>query len=777
MVKDMKKNKSIFTKILVTMCLPTTVIYIITSAIMIVVMDSKSNQFLGNQFSLVMIVGLGIAGIILISGLTAFSIGRKVTIIDNLTSEMLIQIATTVINNMPEKNKDQLDRIIDNSTDLNERLDHYIKQAKKLGDGFCQCEESGGLKQDEFDRFILSIEHSFESLVIEMDRVSKNLDGGDYLIKREEKNLHNDYKTIIGNVNQIMTVLGKKIEFYEAVFDALPFPIHVMDNEMKWLYMNKGLEDALQHVGALSNGAKYCGMDCSNAHNPVCNTEQCGIQLLTETGVGETTFVLGGQHVKLEVSYLSDKSGNKIGFVEVCTDITAIAKVNDFAKVAINRLENNLLRLVKGNLDFDLNMVNAEKYTEEISDQFAKIDQSFIKVKESIGSMICDVSMMTTAAIEGKLETRADETRFTGAWQDLIAGMNNILVEIETPLLEIEETIKEMSDGNLNITVAGAYRGSFDHLKLMVNVMVNQLKTMIEDISYRIGELASGNLNIENAPEYKGDFSDISNALNGIIESFNPVMRDIYDSADQVSACAGQVADGSQALAQGSTEQASAIQELTASITEIADQTKSNAMDANQARELTAAVMMNAKKGNVYMNAMQQSMVDINTSSQDISKIIKVIDDIAFQTNILALNAAVEAARAGQHGKGFAVVAEEVRSLAARSADAAKETTALIEGSISKVEAGTKITNETAAALTDIVGGIEKITDLVSNIAVASNEQATGIAQINVGIEQVAQVVSQNSATAEESAAASEEMSSQAEVLKERIKQFQLREI
>lgn len=307
--------------------------------------------------------------------------------------------------------------------------------------------------------------------------------------------------------------------------------------------------------------------------------------------------------------------------------------------------------------------------------------------------------------------------------------------------------------------------------------MVNQLKTMIEDISYRIGELASGNLNIENAPEYKGDFSDISNALNGIIESFNPVMRDIYDSADQVSACAGQVADGSQALAQGSTEQASAIQELTASITEIADQTKSNAMDANQARELTAAVMMNAKKGNVYMNAMQQSMVDINTSSQDISKIIKVIDDIAFQTNILALNAAVEAARAGQHGKGFAVVAEEVRSLAARSADAAKETTALIEGSISKVEAGTKITNETAAALTDIVGGIEKITDLVSNIAVASNEQATGIAQINVGIEQVAQVVSQNSATAEESAAASEEMSSQAEVLKERIKQFQLREI
>ncbi len=217
------------------------------------------------------------------------------------------------------------------------------------------------------------------------------------------------------------------------------------------------------------------------------------------------------------------------------------------------------------------------------------------------------------------------------------------------------------------------------------------------------------------------------------------------------------------------------MEELNASVTEVAARTKENASSANQASALTVTVKENAEQGNVHMKDMLEAMAEINESSTNISKIIRVIDDIAFQTNILALNAAVEAARAGQHGKGFAVVAEEVRNLAARSAAAAKETTELIQGSMIKSEKGTDIANDTAKALFDIVEGVSKTSDIISEIAKLSNEQATGISQINMGLTQVSQVVQNNAATAEQSAASSEELSGQAELLKGMVGRFRLR--
>lgn len=309
-------------------------------------------------------------------------------------------------------------------------------------------------------------------------------------------------------------------------------------------------------------------------------------------------------------------------------------------------------------------------------------------------------------------------------------------------------------------------------LGVVIAKMVSKPVSELVDVSQTI---ANGDLNVEIKVNSKDEIGKLAEAFKLMTDNINETMEKINSSAAQVNSGARQISVSSQALAQGSTEQASSIEEITASLEEIAAQTSQNATNASKANELALSTKTNAILGNEKMKDMLKSMDEINQSSNNISKIIRVIDDIAFQTNILALNAAVEAARAGQYGKGFAVVAEEVRNLAARSADAAKETTAMIEGSIRKVEIGTNMANETASALNHIVDGITQAAQLVGEIAVASNEQASGVAQVNQGIAQVSQVVQTNSATSEESAAASQELAGQAELLKEMVGRFKLK--
>ena len=274
--------------------------------------------------------------------------------------------------------------------------------------------------------------------------------------------------------------------------------------------------------------------------------------------------------------------------------------------------------------------------------------------------------------------------------------------------------------------------------------------------------------------ELRSPQDTIGSALEGMTKSLSSMIVDIKAATVQVAAGSKQIADGAQMLAQGSTEQAATVERLSSSISEIAQSTRDNATMADRAASLASTVMLNAEKGSRQMDEMTAAVQEINKASQSISKVIKVIDDIAFQTNILALNAAVEAARAGQHGKGFAVVAEEVRNLAAKSAEAAKDTGGLITSSMEKAELGSRIAGDTAVSLAEIVSGISENSKLISSIAKSSIEQSTGLAGIDQGIDQVTQVVQQTSATAQESAAASEQMSSQSERLEELITHFKL---
>lgn len=332
----------------------------------------------------------------------------------------------------------------------------------------------------------------------------------------------------------------------------------------------------------------------------------------------------------------------------------------------------------------------------------------------------------------------------------------------------LHDAILKLASGDATVVVHKTADDEFGSL-------IDDFQKLLDNVKYQTSvaeKLMVGDLTIE--VKTNGEHDILGNAFAGIVKENNQLLSSIRDSTMQVNVGADQVAGASQALAQGSTQQASAIEQVTASMGEIAERTKVNAEQANEANQLIKNIKSEATSGDGQMNEMISAMTDINESSENISKIIKVIDNIAFQTNILALNAAVEAARAGVHGKGFAVVAEEVRNLADKSASAASETAEMIEDSIKKVEQGSRLAEQTATALGSIMGAIERIVNLIDNIAIASNDQATAVTQIDQAISQVSQVVQTNSATSEQCAAASEELSNQAITLRNLVSNYKL---
>lgn len=345
------------------------------------------------------------------------------------------------------------------------------------------------------------------------------------------------------------------------------------------------------------------------------------------------------------------------------------------------------------------------------------------------------------------------------------------------PVKELARISNQLAAGNLNIKVNV---NSSDETGLVAEAMEKTVERLssyidyIDEISQVLDQIARKDLVFELKYDYTGEFSKVKTSLLNIKKTLNDTLEHITRTSFEVASGASHISDGAQNMAQGATEQASSVEELAAAISELSTQVNQNAEDAKSADLLIAQTVNELTASNQQMQELREAMDDINRSSGEIGKVIKTIEDIAFQTNILALNAAVEAARAGASGKGFAVVADEVRNLASKSSEAAKETTQMIEASIRSVQTGNQLANKAADTMMKLVLNSGKTTDAIRRISEATNSQATAISQVSLGIDQISGVVQNNSATAEESAAASEQLSSQSQILKRLAEEFHL---
>jgi methyl-accepting chemotaxis protein len=553
-----------------------------------------------------------------------------------------------------------------------------------------------------------------------------------------------DFRQVVEGVNRTLDVVVEKLAWYQSILDAVPFPIHVIDKNMKWVFLNKAFEKLMVERRYVRDRKDAVGRPCSTAAANICNSEKCGIMQL-KRGIGESFFDWGDLRCKQDTSNLVNIKGQHVGYVEVVTDLSAILSTKDYTAGEVKRLASNLVQLAQGDLSFELKTQEGNQYTSEVQQQFEKINVSLAQLKEAIGALIADTKLLADAGVEGKLATRADATRHNGDYRKVLEGVNGTLDAVIGPLQVSARYVEQISRGDIPARITDEYKGDFNLIRNNLNALIDAMN----EITGAAEKIAHGDLTVsvkERSAEDK-----LMQALSAMVQGLTQTVGEIRTIAGEVASASQAISTASVQVSKGASSQAAAAEEASASMEEMVSNIKQNADNAQQTDKIANQSAHDAKESG-------RSVLEAVSAMKEIASKISIIEEIARQTNLLALNAAIEAARAGEHGKGFAVVAAEVRKLAERSQKAAGEINHLSGKTLS-------VSEKSGEMLDKLVPDIQRTAELVQEISAASKEQDTGAEQINKALQQLEQVIQQNASAAEEMASTTEELTGQSEQL------------